>query len=344
MTRKKSRSRPKRRLDTTAPGGDRTPAGRLKPGADPIGFRLETLPLSAILEYPDVQPREIIDPATVDAYAERMREGDQFPPVDVFGDGDEYILAEGYHRFRAAMAAKRKTIEARIHPGSTREAMLFAAGANATHGLPRSSADKRRVVQWFLRDPEWSEWSSNEIARRCGVGHKLVDTIRAEWSLAPGASDKKRKVRTKHGKTTTMKTGKIGKGKKKKPAAPAADRRAEHTVNANGDGNAQPAHPAAAEAAAATEGESMGELLTKADEFLRRAPAPGFPEMPEDLRRDLDDADPLDALDGPEMENMSVLDPRYPQAQAEERLNYNIAAPSRPPFRGNIRRSSRRSG
>jgi hypothetical protein len=42
---------------TAAPGGDNTPTGPLKPGADPE-FRVERLPFSAIKVDPEVQPRE----------------------------------------------------------------------------------------------------------------------------------------------------------------------------------------------------------------------------------------------------------------------------------------------
>ncbi len=101
------------------------------------------------------------------------------------------------------------------------------------------------MVTRLLQDPKWGKWSSNEIARRCGVGHTLVDTIRAELgaSLAADASET-RQARTKHGGTTTMRTGRIGKGKRKpaaasQPAAADGDRRSEHTVKADDRGNGQ---------------------------------------------------------------------------------------------------------
>jgi len=33
--------------------------------------------------------------------------------------------------------------------------LLYAVGSNATHGLRRSNADKRRAAQMLLEDPEW---------------------------------------------------------------------------------------------------------------------------------------------------------------------------------------------
>ncbi|EWY35857.1 hypothetical protein N825_32650 [Skermanella stibiiresistens SB22] len=48
-------------------------------------------------------------------------------------------------------------------PGSRRDAVPHAVGANARHGLPRSNADKRDAVMILLKDPEWL---GGEIALR----------------------------------------------------------------------------------------------------------------------------------------------------------------------------------
>jgi hypothetical protein len=39
---------------------------------------------------------------------------------------------------------------------------------------------KRRAVSMLLQDPEWSQWSSREIARRAGVSHTFVESVRAK--------------------------------------------------------------------------------------------------------------------------------------------------------------------
>lgn len=101
-------------------------------------------------------------------------------PVTVFYDGSEYWLADGFHRAAASEGCQRTEIQADVRPGSRRDACLAAAGANATHGLRRSNADKRRAVVLLLQDEEWSQWSDREIARRCGVSHTFVSNLRAE--------------------------------------------------------------------------------------------------------------------------------------------------------------------
>jgi hypothetical protein len=85
-----------------------------------------------------------------------------------------------------------------LRQGTRREAVPHSVGSNAEHGLPRTNADKRHAVLLLLKDEEWSQWSGNEIARRCAVHHSFVDRLRA--SLAPSASESTTKTYTnKHG-------------------------------------------------------------------------------------------------------------------------------------------------
>ena len=52
------------------------------------------------------QPRSKLHRETTELYTERMREGDEFPPVTVFFDGHEYWLADGFHRVEAWLQAR----------------------------------------------------------------------------------------------------------------------------------------------------------------------------------------------------------------------------------------------
>src|SRR4030067_1046763 len=47
------------------------------------------------------QVREAINKATVAEYVERIESGAQFPPIIVFFDGDNYWIADGWHRLKA---------------------------------------------------------------------------------------------------------------------------------------------------------------------------------------------------------------------------------------------------
>ena len=108
--------------------------------------------------------------------------GLRFPPVILFSDGRNYWLADGFHRVLAARLAALTEIAAEVRPGTQRDALLWGMSANNTHGLPRSRADKRQAVALLLADPEWSQWSNREIARRCGVGLGTVNQLRRRAS------------------------------------------------------------------------------------------------------------------------------------------------------------------
>lgn len=140
-----------------------------------------SIPLNAIQIDPDLQMRQAgVDVGVVAEYAEAMESGADFPPVTVFYDGTVHWLADGFHRIAVAKKVGSETIEADVREGGKRDALLFAVGVNANHGLRRTSADKRRSVLAMLRDPEWSRLSDREIGKRCAVDHKTVGNIRRE--------------------------------------------------------------------------------------------------------------------------------------------------------------------
>lgn len=123
------------------------------------------------------QMRAKIDPATVSRYAEDVA---SLPPITVFHDGTEYYVADGFHRVAAHKEANCKSITCEVRPGTLRDAVLFACGANREHGLPRSNDDKRRAVEVLLRDEEWGARSDRWIAEQAKVSHPLVSSVRAE--------------------------------------------------------------------------------------------------------------------------------------------------------------------
>src|SRR5262249_45028761 len=95
-----------------------------------------------------------------------------------FQDGEDYWLADGFHRCAAAEAAQLTEIEADIQPGTQREAVLYAVGANAEHGLRRTNADKRRAVLTLLQDREWGQWSDHKIAQMTHTTQPFVSKLR----------------------------------------------------------------------------------------------------------------------------------------------------------------------
>jgi ParB-like nuclease domain len=107
----------------------------------PEDSTLARIPLDAIQVDPTVQQRAAgTSQEVVDEYAEAMRNGVAFPPLDVFGSDDgPFHLGDGFHRLKAYRSAHpdAKDIECKVHPGGRDDALLFACGANAQHGLRR---------------------------------------------------------------------------------------------------------------------------------------------------------------------------------------------------------------
>jgi len=174
-----------------------------------------------------LQPRAALDAETVEDYAARYAEGTDMPAVTLFHDGETFWLADGFTRVAAAGKAGHDTILADVRVGTYRDALLFAAAANAAHGLRRTNADKRRAVSMLLADAECAGWADNQIAKHCGVSNEMVGDVRAAYlsesergGRAPHLSDSERRENsdapttrtvTRNGKTYTMNVSRIGK-------------------------------------------------------------------------------------------------------------------------------------
>jgi hypothetical protein len=148
----------------------------------------------------DAQTRVQVRAGVVRDYAAAMLQqiaegGLRFPAVVLFTDGHSYWLADGIHRAAAARKAGLTEFPAEVRPGTARDALLLGIAANCAHGLPRSSADKRKAVALLLADPEWSQWSDREIGRRCQVDHVSVSRLRRSASGEIHQMKKERKVR-----------------------------------------------------------------------------------------------------------------------------------------------------
>jgi DNA modification methylase len=138
---------------------------------------MTTLPFSSIRLDGGTQSRVQLNWLVIDEYAKAMMDGATFPPVVVFHDGQAYWLADGFHRVHACDKAGME-VSADVRQGTVRDAILYSVGANSTHGVRRSTEDKRAAVLKLLNDAEWALWSDREIARQCGVDGKTVAALR----------------------------------------------------------------------------------------------------------------------------------------------------------------------
>ena len=185
------------------------------------------------------QSRVELNQETVAEYAQAFTAGASFPPVVVFFDGANYWLADGFHRYFGARDAGESALNAEIITGTQRDAVLYSLKANATHGLRRTNADKRKAVETLLKDAEWATWSDRKIAEVCGVGYSLVSDVRK--AICPNRADAPvARTVERNGKTYTQNTANIGVQQHRE----AAKARHEADIAMGGHGSAHPPAPA----------------------------------------------------------------------------------------------------
>jgi ParB/Sulfiredoxin domain len=165
----------------------------------PQSPEMRLLALDTLLLSDDISPREASDESALQTYAELYRDyrescesedgrgGDPLPPPDIFHIDGQYVVADGFHRVRAAQNAGLKELVCRVYSGTQRDAMLFAAQANAYHGIPYKLGDKRRILARVLADAELVRHSDRALGRRFGISHTYVARIREALTREPAA-------------------------------------------------------------------------------------------------------------------------------------------------------------
>ena len=186
-----------------------------------MSSELKKVPLSEIMLDCGTQARVETSQAWIDELQQVLHENGELDPVHCFTDGTTYWMADGFQRLAAYQAEGYVDMPCHVHDGTVRDAILYAVGANARHGLQRTPADKRRAVEILLGDDEWSGWSTNAIAERCHVSWSLVAEIQGERAkrqptLPAGDEsttppEQSVTYQNRHGHTGSMKTGNIGK-------------------------------------------------------------------------------------------------------------------------------------
>jgi hypothetical protein len=148
------------------------------------------------------QCRERLIPERIEFLADLLAQpGKDFDaPIEVYFDGWKYWLADGFHRVKAYQKVGRMKVMARVREGTHRDALIHAAGANATHGQPRTRKGIRRSILLLLDDDEFARLSDRTLAKIVRCADKTVGAVRKELD-----KDSTTRVYTdKHGNTTEM--------------------------------------------------------------------------------------------------------------------------------------------
>ena len=129
----------------------------------------------------DIQSRVGLNEEAVQEYVEAMEEGDTFPPLLVYFDNDtnEYILADGFHRYAAHLRVRpNDQILVNLELGTVSDAKWASIGANKSHGLRRTNEDKRKATKEALLHPNGAELSDRQLGEHVGVTDKTVGAVR----------------------------------------------------------------------------------------------------------------------------------------------------------------------
>ena len=155
------------------------------------------------------QSREELSEEKIDEYAELMRDGIVFPDIVVVYDGTNYWLVDGFHRVNAAMSADLETINCDVRQGTQDDAIWMSSGVNATHGMPRTNADKKRAVELALRHAKSRGMSDRQLAEHCGVSGPTIARYRKPY--LQNVADNRVKTAIRGGKKYKIDTSNIGR-------------------------------------------------------------------------------------------------------------------------------------
>jgi hypothetical protein len=163
------------------------------------------------------QPRAKINQQICNEYGERMKAGEKFPAIDVFFDGENYWLADGFHRIQAyVMAVPGEAIECNVYQGTLQDAQWHSYGVNKAHGIRRSNEDKERAVKLALAHSASEDKSNVQIAEHCGVDEKTVRKYRRPESASSEIPKMRPRTVTRGKSTYQQDTAKIGRNRKKR--------------------------------------------------------------------------------------------------------------------------------
>ncbi len=152
----------------------------------------ELVPIETIRVDGSTQLRAAMSADLIASLAEAIEREEVIPPVVLFEDTNDLKWpGDGLHRIAAYRKVGKKFVPAEVHKGTKRDAVLFAAGANAAHdtaGLRRTREDKVKAVETLLKDKEWGSASTSWLAEKCNVSQGLVERLRRGTGSHSGTS------------------------------------------------------------------------------------------------------------------------------------------------------------
>lgn len=126
----------------------------------------------------ELQFRAAVNEEAVEDYLNRMKAGDEFPPIKVFSKNGRFVLLDGRHRLEAARCNHQRDITAEVWEGEWEQAVQIGLAANATHGLRRTNADKHQSAKVALQT--WPDYADRRLANICVLHHSTIAAVRRD--------------------------------------------------------------------------------------------------------------------------------------------------------------------
>lgn len=131
--------------------------------------------------------RDSVDKSTVDDYAEALRAGAEFPPIEVYADGE---IAGGVHRWHAHSAVGLDVRAVVVECPESMSRRVFSASLNVRNGKRQTRKELERIaIDEARMNPDLSQV---DLAEALGVSRSTVQ----RW-VAPvtQAADRVRKLK-----------------------------------------------------------------------------------------------------------------------------------------------------
>lgn len=177
----------------------------------------KNLKLSEIRIDGQTQVRVQLNQEKVKEYADQMKDGTVFDPMEVTFDGSTHWLTSGFHRYFAYKTNGALEAECIVSDGSLRDAQWAGFGSNRGNGEPLNKEDLKAATTRIFNDEEWGQLSNREIAKHLGRSAMTIGRYRKDWEEArqeeTGEQSSGEVTYTnKHGQKATMN---VSKSKKK---------------------------------------------------------------------------------------------------------------------------------
>ncbi len=143
-----------------------------------------TIPIASIILDEDIYPRKSIDPRRVGIFAENIRDGFKFDPMEVEPDSDHpgmYRLLDGTHRWSAYKTTGVTEVKVVIKNLNGEDPLLYAA---------KKAIGPRQLTEDEARDTARRAYNKNpaltssDIGKAIGRSRQTVDSYIADLRAA----------------------------------------------------------------------------------------------------------------------------------------------------------------